>query len=199
MVMLAANLTEAETISILYLKGIESLRTVLSRGSNLRSSQDFDPVAIWKFALTIRRDTELEFAKAVSVARNFYEVRIPPRFSTPGGASIVHLRPGAVYEIASDARNNGPIDLAIQGKLTSLNPGETVEVRAATNVHINSIEPQMLTFDRIGGELPAGTLTDTLPIPDPIPAELMEVAVETTEPVVTPEPTKRGWFSRKAK
>lgn len=199
--MLLANLTEAEVISVLYAHGLESLRTVLSQGANIKSCKDFDPIAIWRFAYTIRKNAELELAKAVSRAREFYACRVPPRFTTPGTTNTVHLRPGAHYHVTSDGRNDGPLDLNFGGKHVALNPGETATVKDVGHVSISSITPQMLTFKRIGGELSAGTLADTLPVPNPIPAELLESEQTFTPVALMSTPPKKSWlslFSRKS-
>jgi hypothetical protein len=197
--MLNANLTEGEVVSILYVKGIESMRTVLSNAASVKSHTDFDPHQIWQLAHTFKRDVMLEYAKAISIAKDFFGVRVPPRYTIPGNVHTVILRPSAHYQLTSDPRNNGPVDTYISGHRTALNPGETLDIQNATAASLSSITPQLIMFSRVGGDLVSGSLVNTVPMPREIPAALLEEAPVVEQPVAPMQmmstPPKRSWFS----
>lgn len=187
--MKASLLSDAEILSWFYLKSLNAFNRVANPIRNVE-----DVHRVFRFASEFNANLRAEMAKQVAIYIATFRESIPPRFTSTTFAAV-QLREGGTYTLSSDVRNCGDVELLIDGVESVLVPGASIEVTGI--VSIASQRPQLITWQRVGGEVRCGTMGGVLPLPKKV---LAPVAEQVSEPVaIVAEPVKKSFWSFRRK
>jgi hypothetical protein len=201
-VMRANLFTDSEALAAMLIGAAQAMSRALNKLA--ADSHEEQPAELFNYAGRMLERANSEFRTNCKTRADVLRSQTPPKLCTPNARRVVPLRSGAKYSITSDTRNDGTVTVVIDGNLSELAVGASMEFNGGSVVEVHSTDLQLLSFSRVGGQLYIGDMKDIVCVPLLLkckPRKLPEpIVAPVTEPIVAPmqmmsTPPKRSWFS----